>query len=140
MRASRMAILNANYLKARLTGVFPVPFDQPCLHEFVASLKPLKAHGVNAWDVAKRLLDEGFYAPTVYFPSIVEEAFMIEPTETESKETLDAFADALIRIVEEVNTRPELVQLAPLTMPVYRLDEVKAAREPDLRWRPPRHD
>jgi glycine dehydrogenase subunit 2 len=131
---SQMAILSANYLKARLAGTFDVPFDDHCLHEFVASLKNLKAHGVDARDVAKRLLDYGFYAPTIYFPLLVEEAFMVEPTETESKETLDAFADALIRIVEEAKSSPELVKGAPKSMTVSRVDEVKAAREPDLRW------
>ena len=135
-RVSRMAILNANYLKARLSGTFPVPFDDHCLHEFVASLKPLKPFGVDARDVAKRLLDYGFYAPTVYFPLLVEEAFMVEPTETESKETLDGFADALIRIAEEASTTPELVKRAPQRLAVSRVDEVKAAREPDLRWTP----
>ncbi len=137
IRTSRAAIINANYLRKRLAETFPVPFDEHCLHEFVASLKPLKASGVTAWDAAKRLLDYGFYAPTVYFPSIVEEAFMVEPTETESKETLDAFADALIHIAEETKTNPDLVKHAPRTLSVTRLDEVKAAREPDLRWRKP---
>jgi len=135
-RVSRMAILNANYLRARLAGTFPVPFDGHCLHEFVASLKSVKAHGVTAWDVAKRLLDYGFYAPTVYFPLLVEEAFMVEPTETESKETLDLFADALIRIAEEAKMTPDRVKLAPTKLSVDRLDEVKAAREPNLRWTP----
>jgi glycine dehydrogenase subunit 2 len=133
-RTSRAAIINANYLKERLSGTFPVPFDRHCLHEFVASLKPLKARGVTAWDVAKRLLDYGFYAPTVYFPGVVEEAFMVEPTETESKETLDAFADALIRIDQEARTQPELLKRAPQRLRVSRLDEVRAARELDLRW------
>ncbi|MBI4323574.1 MAG: aminomethyl-transferring glycine dehydrogenase subunit GcvPB, partial [Candidatus Omnitrophica bacterium] len=133
-RVSRMAILNANYLKARLSDTFEVPFDDHCLHEFVASLKNLNAFGVDARDVAKRLLDYGFYAPTIYFPLLVEEAFMVEPTETESKETLDAFADALIRIVEEARTSPELVKRAPQSTAVNRVDEVKAARELDLRW------
>ena len=133
-RVSRAAIINANYLKSRLSGTFPVPFNRSCMHEFVASLKPLKASGVTAWDAAKRLLDHGFYAPTVYFPLVVEEAFMIEPTETESKETLDAFADALIEIADEARTHPERVTHAPHRMAVNRLDEVKAAREPDLRW------
>ena len=135
-RVSRVAIINANYLKARLSGTFPVPFDQPCMHEFVASLKPLKTAGVTAWDVAKRLLDYGFYAPTVYFPLVVEEALMIEPTETESKETLDAFAQALIRIAQEARTDPDAVKRAPQRLAVGRLDEVKAARELDLRWSP----
>ncbi len=135
-RTGEMALLNANYLKARLSDTFPVPFGEHCMHEFVASLKPLKAHGVNAWDVAKRLLDEGFYAPTVYFPLVVEEAFMIEPTETESKETLDAFADALIRIAEEAKLTPDRIKRAPQNLPVDRVDDVKAAREPNLRWHP----
>ena len=134
IRAGQAAILNANYLKARLQEAFPVPYGDHCLHEFVASLKPLKALGVTAMDVAKRLLDYSCYAPTVYFPLIVDEAFMIEPTETESKETLDRFADALLRIVEEAKATPELVRGAPQRLPVARLDEVKAAREPNLRW------
>ncbi len=138
-RASGAAIINANYLKAKLQETFPVPFDHHCMHEFVASLKALKAHGVTAMDVAKRLLDYGFYAPTVYFPLIVDEAFMIEPTETESKETLDAFAQALQSIVQEARTNPELVRRAPSRMAVDRLDEVKAAREPNLRWSPSNH-
>ena len=135
-RVGRFAVLHANYLKAKLSGTFPVPFSQPCLHEFVASLKPLKAYGVSAWDAAKRLLDYGCYAPTVYFPLIVDEAFMIEPSETESKETMDAFADVLIRIAEEAKTHPQRLTQAPSEMPVGRLDEVKAAREPNLRWKP----
>ena len=133
-RAGRLALINANYLKARLDETFPVPFGRHCLHEFVASLKPLKAHGVTAWDAAKRLLDYGCYAPTVYFPSLVDEAFMIEPTETESKETLDAFADALLRIAEEARTNPQMVKDAPHRLEVERIDDVKAAREPNLRW------
>ena len=134
MRAGKTAIINANYLKAKLQPTFPVPFNQFCMHEFVATLKGLKACGVSAGDVAKRLLDYGFYAPTVYFPLIVEEAFMIEPTETESKETLDEFVRALLRIAEEAKSDPELVRRAPQRMVVDRLDEVKAAREPNLRW------
>jgi glycine dehydrogenase subunit 2 len=137
-KAGQIAILNANYLKAKLADVLPVPFGRGCMHEFVGSLKALKREGVTAWDVAKRLLDEGFYAPTVYFPMIVEEALMIEPTETESKETLDAFAAALTRIVEEARTSPQTVKSAPERTPVSRIDEVRAAREPDLRWRPTR--
>ncbi len=135
-RVSEVAIINANYLKARLQPTFPVPFNRPCLHEFVATAKPLKAHGICAGDVAKRLLDYGFYAPTVYFPLIVEEALMIEPTETESRETLDRFVDALLAIAEEAKRTPELVRRAPQRMPVERLDEVRAAREPNVRWSP----
>ena len=135
-RTGERAILNANYLRARLAPVFPTPFDGEPMHEFVATLKPLKAYGVTAWDVAKRLLDYGFYAPTVYFPLIVDEAFMIEPTETASKETLEAFAAAMLKIAEEARTDPERVRRAPERMVVQRLDEVKAAREPNVRWRP----
>ena len=135
-RVSKAALVHANYLRAKLADVFPVPYDGHCLHEFVASAKPLKAYGVTAWDVAKRLLDYGCYAPTVYFPGIVEEALMIEPTETESKETLDAFADALRRIAEEAKTNPELVRHAPQRLNVQRIDEVKAARELNLTWSP----
>lgn len=134
IRVGRAAILNANYLKHKLQDHFLVAYPQPCMHEFVLSLKPLKAQGVTAWDVAKRLLDYGFYAPTVYFPLIVDEAFMIEPTETESKETLDAFRDAMIQIAREVKEDPEMIRQSPHRMSVSRLDEVKAAREPNLRW------
>lgn len=104
------------------------------MHEFVLSASRQKKLGVTALDIAKRLLDYGFYAPTIYFPLIVEEALMIEPTETESRETLDAFAEALIKIAEETEKNPELVRGAPHNTPVGRLDEVSAARKPDLRW------
>ncbi len=137
IRASEAAIINANYLKAKLEETFPVPYNDHCMHEFVLTLKSLKPYGVSAGDVAKRLLDYGVYAPTVYFPLIVEEALMVEPTETESKETLDQFAQALIAIAQEAKTNPELVKQAPQRLPVGRLDEVKAAREPNLRWAPP---
>jgi glycine dehydrogenase subunit 2 len=135
-RSGRAAIINANYLRKKLEPVFPVPFDQPCLHEFVVSAKSLKSHGITAWDVAKRLLDYGFYAPTVFFPLIVDDALMIEPTETESQETLDQFAHALLSVAQEAATNPDLVRRAPQRTPVDRLDEVRAAREPNLRWRP----
>ena len=131
---SREAILNANYLKALLTPYFEVPYDKPCMHEFVLSGKRQKALGVRTLDMAKRLLDFGFHAPTVYFPLIVEEALMIEPTETETKRELDRFASALKAIVEEVEKTPEVVRNAPLTTPVGRLDEGKAARELRLKW------
>ena len=136
-RVSRTAIINANYLRAKLHSTFRVAFDHACMHELVVSLKGLKAQGITAWDVAKRLLDYGFYAPTVYFPLIVDEAFMIEPTETESKETLDEFAAALHSIAQEARTNPELVRSAPHRMAVERVDEVKAAREPNLKWSAP---
>ena len=133
-RASRAAIINANYLKARLAGTFPVAYPQHPMHEFVITLKSLRSKGLSAMDVAKRLLDYGFYAPTVSFPLIVPEALMIEPTETEPKEILDEFAEAMIAIAKEAETDPEMVRRAPHRLPVRRIDEVKAAREPDLRW------
>jgi glycine dehydrogenase subunit 2 len=131
-RVSEDAVLNANYLLARLKDTLPVPQGDRCMHEFVASAAALKAaRGISAMDLAKRLLDYGFHSPTVYFPPIVREAMMIEPTETESKETLDAFADALIKITEEP---AELVHEAPLTTLVSRADEVRAARQPIMSW------
>ncbi len=134
-RVAEGAILNANFLKALLKGKYPIPIDEPCMHEFVASAKELKATcGVKAMDIAKRLLDYGFYAPTICFPLIVEEALMIEPTETESRETLTAFANALIAIAQEAKANPGKVRGAPHRMPVTRLDEVQAAREPNVRW------
>jgi glycine dehydrogenase subunit 2 len=127
------AVLNANYLLARVKNVLPVPHGNRCMHEFVASAARLKAErDVSAMDVAKRLLDYGFHPPTVYFPLVVREAMMIEPTETESKATLDAFADALELIVEE---SPELLHAAPHGTPICRPDEVKAARQPVLTWK-----
>ena len=124
------AVLAANYLRVRLRDIYAVPYDGLCKHEFVASTKNL---GAKARDVAKRLIDHGFHPPTVYFPLIVEEALMIEPTETETLETLDAFIDAMHRIAEEAQKQPELLAEAPHNAPVRRLDEVKAAREPVLR-------
>ena len=104
------------------------------MHECVLSIDPSKMNGVHTADVAKRLLDYGFYAPTIYFPLIVPEAMMIEPTETESKEMLDAFVVALEKIYDEIFTSPQLVHDAPHTQPVSRIDEVSAARQPNLRW------
>ncbi len=136
-RVSEAAVLNANYLLARLRPYFDLPYDRPCMHEFVLSGRRQKQQdGVRTLDIAKRLLDYGFHAPTIYFPLIVEEAIMIEPTETESRQTLDAFADALIRIAHECRTDPDLVRSAPHTTVVGRLDEVAAARRLNLRWRP----
>ena len=130
------AVLNANYLMNRLKEHYYLPYDRTCQHEFVISAKWQKEkYGVKALDIAKRLLDYGFHPPTIYFPLIVEEALMIEPTETESKETLDAFCDAMIKIARECETNPDLVKTAPHTTPVRRLDEAKAARELDLRFR-----
>jgi glycine dehydrogenase subunit 2 len=131
------AVLNANYLMALLKDTFPTAHHGVCKHEFVCSARRFKdAHNVRAWDFAKRLIDYGFHPPTVYFPLIPEhfEAMMIEPTETETKETLDAFADALLKIAEEAATNPELVQHAPHTAPVGRLDEAFAARCLNVCW------
>ena len=131
-RVAEDAVLNANYLLSRVQPILPVPHGNRCMHEFVASAERLKKdRGITAMDIAKRLLDYGFHAPTVYFPLTVREAMMIEPTETESKETLDAFADALARIVDEA---PELLHDAPHTTHVSRADEVRAARQPVLKW------
>jgi glycine dehydrogenase subunit 2 len=130
---SENAVLNANYLLSRLKAVYEVPHGDRCMHEFVASARRLrKERGVSAMDVCKRLLDFGYHAPTVYFPLVVPEALMIEPTETESKETLDAFADAMIRIHGE---DAAFLQQAPHTLGLSRPDEVRAARQPILRWK-----
>ena len=129
-RNSEHAVLNANYLQARLKGIYPVPYgDRTCMHEFVAQGRIEGAPGVRTMDIAKRLIDFRIHPPTVYFPLIVPEALMIEPTETESKESLDAFVDALRQIAEEARTDPELLHTAPHSAPVARLDEVKAARD-----------
>ena len=127
------AVLNANYLKARLAEVYPVKYDRTCMHEFVAMGNI--AERINTMDIAKRLIDYGFHPPTVYFPLIVPEALMIEPTETESKEMLDAFVDALLKIAKEAREEPDLLHSAPHTTPVSRLDEVSAARKPVLCYR-----
>ena len=133
-KVSENAVLNANYLLSRVKHVLPVPQGDRCMHEFVASATRIKAErGISAMDIAKRLLDYGFHAPTVYFPLIVKEAIMVEPTETESKATLDAFAETLECIVRE--TREQLHD-APSSTPVSRPDEVQAARQPKLTWKP----
>ncbi|NTW52484.1 MAG: aminomethyl-transferring glycine dehydrogenase subunit GcvPB [Chlorobiaceae bacterium] len=129
-RVSENAIINANYLLSRLLDNFSLPYPKPVMHEFCLSGdRQKKENGVRTLDIAKRLLDYGFHAPTIYFPLIVSEALMIEPTETEAKETLDAFADALIAIVEEAASNPEKVLSAPQTTPVKRLDEAQASRQ-----------
>ncbi len=130
------AVLNANYLKALIEEVFPTAYPGDCMHEFVSTAKALKKHGVRAMDVAKRLIDLGYHPPTVYFPLIIEEALMVEPTETESKETIEALAAALNQIAAEAKDDPELVKRSPTTTPVRRPDEAKAARELKLRWLP----
>ncbi len=128
------AVLNANYLMARLKATYHLPFDRTCMHECVFSARPLvKKHGVRALDVAKGLIDRGFHPPTVYFPLVVPEALMIEPTETESRETLDAFVEALEDIARTAVSDPDALRAAPRTTPVGRLDEVRAVKEPRLR-------
>jgi glycine dehydrogenase subunit 2 len=134
--ASEDAVLNANYLQARLKKTYPLPHDRLCMHEFVLEGKVAGAVDIRALDISKRLIDYGFHPPTNYFPLIVHEALMIEPTETESRETLDAFIQALEKIAEEARTDPELLHSAPHVTPVGRLDEVRAARELRLRWVP----
>jgi len=130
------AVLAANYLMHRVSGAYDRPYPGPCKHEFVASAASLKKRtGVRTLDIAKRLIDYGYHPPTIYFPLIVEEAMLIEPTETETLETLDAFAEALIAIAAEAETDPDVVRAAPHTAPVRRLDEATAARQPNLRWR-----
>jgi glycine dehydrogenase subunit 2 len=131
---SEMAVLNANYLKSRVQDILPVSHQRTHMHEFVARGTFPGAPDIHALDIAKRLIDYGFHPPTNYFPLIVPEALMIEPTETESKETLDAFADALRAIRDEALTDPEVLHAAPHAAPVRRLDEVRAARQPVLRW------
>jgi glycine dehydrogenase subunit 2 len=134
-KISESALVNANYLRKRLSDYIEIPYGERCMHEFVASTRKLKANGITTLDIAKRLLDYGFHSPTIYFPLIVEDALMIEPTDTETRETLDEFADALIKILKEAKTNPEILKKAPHNTPVSRLDEVQAARKPDLRWR-----
>jgi len=132
---SRNAILNANYLRHKLSPIFDIPYNRICMHEFVASgERQSKRSGIKTLDIAKRLLDYGFHAPTVYFPLIVKEALMIEPTESESKETMDRFIEVLEKIDQESMTNPEKLHTAPLTTPVRRLDELKANKELNVCW------
>ncbi len=134
-RMSEVAVLNANYMLSRLRKHYDLPFERLCMHEFVLSARNLKReHGVNALDVAKRLMDYGFHPPTIYFPLIVPEALMIEPTETEPKETLDAFCDAMEKIAQEAASDPEMLKEAPHRRPVRRLDEVKAAKRAIVKY------
>jgi len=132
-RVAENAVLNANYLKARLEKAFPLKYGRTCMHEFVAMGN--FAEGVHTLDIAKRMIDYGYHPPTIYFPLIVPEALMVEPTETESKETLDAFVETMLKIAEEARTTPELLREAPHATPVGRLDEVAAARCPVLCYR-----
>jgi glycine dehydrogenase subunit 2 len=135
-RVAEHAVLNANYLRVLIEEAFPTAYPGTCMHEFVSSAKSLKKHGVRAMDVAKRLIDLGFHPPTVYFPLVVEEALMVEPTETESRETIQGLADALVQIAHEAETDPELLHQAPQSTPVRRPDEARAARDLRLRWNP----
>src|SRR5262249_4572229 len=133
-QVSEQAVLNANYLLSRIKHAYEVPHGDRCMHEFVASARGLRRERrISAMDIGKRLLDFGYHAPTVYFPLVVPEALMIEPTETESKKTLDGFAYALLRIRKE---DAEFLHNAPHTLSISRPDEVKAAKEPVLRWQP----
>jgi glycine dehydrogenase subunit 2 len=134
--ASQAAVLNANYIRKKLEDVYDIPYNRICMHEFVLSAQRQAKNGVTALDIAKNLLDEGYHPPTIYFPLIVHEALMIEPTETESPETLDAFINTMRRLAGQAETDPEKLKNAPKTTYVSRLDEVKAARTPVLRWRP----
>jgi glycine dehydrogenase subunit 2 len=132
---SETAVLNANYVLARLKETYDLPFDRLCMHEFVVSARSLKKqHGCTALDVAKRLMDYGFHPPTIYFPLIVPEALMVEPTETETKETLDAFCEAMLAIAREAAEEPEVLKEAPHHRPVRRLDEVRAAKRPVVKY------
>ena len=133
--ASALAVLNARYLWARLKDHYLAPVTQPCMHEVILSdVEIEKQTGVKTLDIAKRLLDYGFHSPTVYFPLVVPDALMIEPTETETKETLDEFAAAMIEILREAKEQPDLVKNAPHRTVVGRMDEARAARNPKLRW------
>jgi len=132
VEASENAVLNANYVMKRLRGVYEPAVDRPCMHEFVLSAGKQADHGAKAMDIAKALIDEGFHPPTVYFPLTVKEAMMIEPTETESRETLDAFVEAMRKIAEKIRADPASLLQAPATTPVCRPDEVKAARDMDF--------
>src|SRR5437588_9669074 len=132
---SEAAVLNANYVLARLKDAYDLPFDRLCMHEFVLSARSMKReHGCTALDVAKRLMDYGFHPPTVYFPLIVPDALMIEPTESETKETLDAFCDAMLAIAREAAEEPDLLKDAPHHRPVKRLDEVRAAKRAIVKY------
>ena len=132
IQASEQAVLNANYIKERLKPYYELPYDTTCMHECVFSASRQLAHGVHAIDIAKYLIDRGYHPPTVYFPLIVKEAIMIEPTETESKATLDAFVEVMIEAAKAAESDPQALHDAPLTMPIGRLDETKAAREQNV--------
>ena len=136
--ASRMALLNANYIRKKLEKNYQIAYNEPCMHECIFTDRLQHKYGVSTLDIAKRLLDYGFHPPTIYFPLVVSGALMIEPTETETPETLDAFVEAMLAIAREAKENPELVKNAPYSTPVRRLDEARAARKPILRWEPGR--
>ena len=129
------AVLSANYIKEKLQDKFKMPYDEPCMHEFVLSGDIQKEKGVSTLNMAKRLMDYGVHPPTIYFPLIVHEAIMIEPTETESKQRLDNFIAIMLKIAEEVEQNPELVLASPHSTPVKKIDETLAARKPNLNFR-----
>jgi len=131
-KASQLAVLNANYIKEQLKGVYHLPYDRPCMHEAVFSDKNLEPYKVTTLEVAKRLMDYGFHPPTVYFPLVVHGAIMIEPTETECKEDIDRFIEAMKRIAKEAEENPDILHAAPHKSKVRRLDETTAARKPCL--------
>jgi len=133
-RVAENAVINSNYLMAKLLSEYPVPYQKNIMHEFVACGEKFKEYGVRTLDIAKRLLDYGFHAPTIYFPLIVHEALMIEPTETESKETLDTFAEVMLKIAQEAKENPELLKEAPQNTPATRLDETNAIRNLDIKY------
>jgi glycine dehydrogenase subunit 2 len=134
--ASRMALLNANYIRKKLEKHYQIAYDQPCMHECIFTDRVQHRSGVSTLDIAKRLLDFGYHPPTIYFPLVVSGALMIEPTETETPETLDGFIAAMLAIAQEAKDEPEIVKNAPFSTPVRRLDEALAARKPVLRWEP----
>jgi glycine dehydrogenase subunit 2 len=135
--ASRMALLNANYIRKKLEKQYQIAYNEPCMHECIFTDRLQHKNGVSTLDIAKRLLDYGFHPPTIYFPLVVSGALMIEPTESETPETLDGFVEAMLAIAEEAKERPEIVKTAPHSTPVGRLDEARAARKPVLRWESP---
>jgi len=131
---TRMALLNANYIRKKLEKSYQIAYGEPCMHECIFTDRLQHKYGVSTLDIAKRLLDYGFHPPTIYFPLVVSGALMIEPTETETPETLDSFVDAMLAIAREAKENPDLVKTAPHSTPVKRLDEARAARKPILRW------
>ena len=133
--ASADAVLNANYIKEKLKGVYELPYDEPCMHEFVLSGEKQRQQGVSTLGIAKRLMDSNCHPPTVYFPLIVHEAIMIEPTESESKEMLDEFIGTMLKIAREIEENPEEVLKSPQTTPIKKVDETLAARQPNLTYK-----